>query len=100
MQLFLYILACFSSFQFANCISVCTFLSFTDTLDRSNELDVIPDCFYDLVSLTELDVSHNVIYVINDDIGKLVNLRKLVLSYNRLQQLPTAVRYELNMNMT
>ena len=45
-----------------------------------------------LLTLEELDVSSNVIYVLNDDISNLVNLRKLILNSNKLAALPKSIK--------
>ena len=44
------------------------------------------------MTLEELDVSSNVIYSLSDDIGNLVNLRKLLVNSNKLATLPKAIK--------
>ena len=45
------------------------------------------------MTLEELDVSSNVIYSLSDDIGNLVNLKKLLVNSNKLATLPKAIKY-------
>ena len=45
-----------------------------------------------LQTLEELDVSSNVIYSLSDDIGNLVNLRKLYVNSNKLVALPQSIK--------
>ena len=46
-----------------------------------------------LLTLEELDVSSNVIYILNEDSGNLINLRKLMLNSNKLAALPKSIKY-------
>lgn len=58
---------------------------------RSNELESLPDVFVNLRTLTEIDLSFNQIYVLNEDIGSLSNLVKLQVNNNKLTTLPKSI---------
>jgi Leucine-rich repeat (LRR) protein len=60
---------------------------------RNNVIDVLIDPIMTLTTLEELDVSSNVLYSLNEDIGSLINLRRLYLNSNKLASLPRSIKY-------
>uniref|UniRef100_A0A8C6USB4 Malignant fibrous histiocytoma amplified sequence 1 n=1 Tax=Neogobius melanostomus TaxID=47308 RepID=A0A8C6USB4_9GOBI len=56
---------------------------------RRNKFTAIPGVIFELGQLLELDMSHNCLRNLNDDVGKLKALKKLSVSHNKIQHLPS-----------
>lgn len=58
---------------------------------RRNKFTAIPGVIFELGQLLELDMSHNCLRVLHDDVGKLKGLKKLCVSHNKVQYLPSQI---------
>lgn len=58
---------------------------------RRNKFTAIPGVIFELGQLLELDMSHNCLRILHDDVGKLKGLKKLCVSHNKLQYLPSQI---------
>lgn len=74
-------------------------LSKLEELDLSrNKIDILPDFIGEvMVNLTELNLSHNTLQSIPDNIENLTNMVKLNLSHNMLTGIPNCVKYLPNL---
>jgi Leucine-rich repeat (LRR) protein len=55
-------------------------------------MDGIPDEFYRLVKLQELDLSFNTIAIISEELKNLTQLVKLIVSNNKIESIPHTIR--------
>lgn len=55
---------------------------------RRNKFTAVPGVIFELGQLLELDMSHNCLKGLSDDVGKLKGLKKLCASHNKIQYLP------------
>lgn len=58
---------------------------------RRNKFTAIPGVIFELGQLLELDMSHNCLRNLHDDVGKLKGLKKLCVSHNKIQHLPSQI---------
>lgn len=58
---------------------------------RRNKFTAIPGVIFELGQLLELDMSHNCLRILHDDVGKLKGLKKLCVSHNKIQHLPSQI---------
>lgn len=58
---------------------------------RRNKFTAIPGVIFELGQLLELDMSHNCLKGLCDDVGKLKGLKKLCVSHNKVQYLPSQI---------
>lgn len=58
---------------------------------RRNKFTAIPGVIFELGQLLELDMSHNCLKNLYDDVSKLKGLKKLCVSHNKIQHLPTQI---------
>ncbi|KAK7895771.1 hypothetical protein WMY93_021096 [Mugilogobius chulae] len=58
---------------------------------RRNKFTFIPGVIFELGQLLELDMSHNCLKCLSDDVGKLKGLKKLCVSHNKIQYLPSQI---------
>ncbi|XP_033845995.1 malignant fibrous histiocytoma-amplified sequence 1 homolog [Periophthalmus magnuspinnatus] len=58
---------------------------------RRNRFTVIPGVIFELGQLLELDMSHNCLKCLSEDVGKLKGLKKLCVSHNKIQYLPSQI---------
>jgi Leucine-rich repeat (LRR) protein len=74
-------------------------LSKLEGLDLSrNKIDILPDFIGEvMVNLTELNLNHNALQSIPDNIENLTNMVKLNLSHNMLTGIPNCIKYLPNL---
>ncbi|XP_072310243.1 malignant fibrous histiocytoma-amplified sequence 1 homolog [Eucyclogobius newberryi] len=58
---------------------------------RRNKFTIIPGVIFELGQLLELDMSHNCLKCLSDDVGKLKGLKKLCVSHNKVQYLSSQI---------
>lgn len=58
---------------------------------RRNKFTSIPGVIFELGQLLELDMSHNCLKNLYDDMGNLKGLKKLCVSHNKIQYLPSQI---------
>lgn len=58
---------------------------------RRNKFTTVPSAVFQLSQLVELDMSHNCLSHVSEDIDLLKGLRKLCISHNKIQYLPSQI---------
>lgn len=58
---------------------------------RRNKFTAVPGVIFELGQLLELDMSHNCLRSLYDDVGRLKGLKKLCVSHNKIQHLPSQI---------
>ncbi|CAL8237035.1 unnamed protein product [Boreogadus saida] len=58
---------------------------------RRNKFTSVPSVVFELGQLVELDMSHNCLRSLSEDIGQLKRLQKLCISHNKIQYLPSQI---------
>ncbi|KAM4635815.1 malignant fibrous histiocytoma-amplified sequence 1 homolog isoform 1-T2 [Polymixia lowei] len=58
---------------------------------RRNKFIAVPCVVFELGQLVELDMSHNCLRSLSEDVGQLKGLKKLCISHNKIQYLPSQI---------
>lgn len=58
---------------------------------RRNKFTAVPGVVFELGQLAELDMSHNCLRGLSEDVGQLKGLKKLCISHNKIQHLPSQI---------
>lgn len=58
---------------------------------RRNKFTAVPGVVFELGQLVELDMSHNCLRGLSEDVGQLKGLKKLCISHNKIQHLPSQI---------
>ena len=61
-----------------------------------NNLNILPEHFFNLTNLETLILRHNLISELPKSIGKFTNLRRLDISYNNISKLPSSIKELIN----
>ncbi|CAL8278868.1 unnamed protein product [Merluccius merluccius] len=69
----------------------CTLNNLRILVLRRNKFTSVPAVVFDLGQLVELDMSHNCLRSMSEDLGRLKRLQKLCISHNKIQYLPSQI---------